>query len=336
MNRRTLALVLVPTLAAASALTVVFGVQLTSTPPSSAQLLACVSEQSLADPDRYLASEKECVTEVIVQAATAASIPAIADGLDQLNTANLKLCHRAAHEAGARLWPRDGNWERVLDTVDTSLCNSGILHGVFDMMPLQENFSSDDWASVAGWCASHQSIFPAPANCADAMGHASWDSTKDRLRAYDRCALLGNDSLISECVEGVEMQRFTPASRPDRWDRIDLSEIRAICRDVPADAREGFRRGCARAYAYLAYEALQQDPANPAPYLNPSVTSAFTTDAIAACASVSAEFEQDCASRYLWLFKYLLVNSAEQIPVYCPPLGVWEQICTEELTKPLT
>jgi hypothetical protein len=58
MNHRTLALALVPVLAAASVLTVALGVSLTSSPPSNAQLLACVSEQSLADPDRYLPSEK--------------------------------------------------------------------------------------------------------------------------------------------------------------------------------------------------------------------------------------------------------------------------------------
>ena len=334
MNRRSLSLFLVPIFAAAAAFTFTLTF---ATAPSAEQLLACVSEDASYDGNEVDASQLACVTETLTQAASADRLVDIASAMNQLNASNLPLCHRAAHEAGSRLWPSDGEWAPVLATVDTSLCNSGLLHGLFDKMATV-NFSEADWKDVATWCSTRTSKFTNEANCADAMGHASWDDTKSRLGSYDRCALLGTTTLVVECIEGVEMQRFTPASRLDGWEKLDPEKLLRLCDDITDAYPAEYLAGCANGFAFLSHEAIRQQPDTRDPWRNIPATQRFNSGVVAGCEEIAPEHARACITRYLWLFKYQMNRRppAESIEAFCPPLGVYEPLCAEQLSKPLT
>ena len=306
--------------------------------PDAAAFRSCISERALDGRDLYEPAEKECITDVLYRSARAGDLAQLADAMNDLNARNLPLCHIAAHAAGAKLWTGDGDWRTKVMLVDTSVCNSGMLHGVFDAMAKQE-YPEQTWVAVATWCADHKTTFASQGNCTDALGHAAWDSRGERAAAYRICSYLGIVDKTADCVEGVEMQRYTPVSRPDGWSAIDLSDIAGLCADVPQADQTGLRLGCVRGFAYLAYSGLSQrntDDVSRSEFYD--ITDRYNATTVSLCSSYETGMAEACVEHYFWLAKYMYPQeeNTASIERFCTPLREWRKVCAQQFVTDRT
>jgi len=149
-------------------------------------------------------------------------------------------CHLGAHEAGRALALRMDPADAL--SVSSSVCSSGLVHGIFDALgETSPDFAT--WDELASVCEDLRRREPAA--CADGMGHAAWDVTGDVAYAEELCLTFTEYSARSECAEGVQMQRYAPATERAGRPRDERPlEVAEICRiESEPSILEGCRHG---------------------------------------------------------------------------------------------
>ena len=217
----------------------------------------CTGEQRSKGQLPSDAETVACTSEVMENAVREGRTSELFTIMERLQRDGNDLCHYAAHRSGAQLLGSADDWELYASRVDVNVCDSGLLHGVFDRFA-QLRPTEEHWRAVAAWCTTQQ-LDPTSANCGDAVGHAAYDATGSREKAAAICALLVDVEVgrRGECTEGVVMQEFRPISKPDKWQiAVDKSVLIGVCGHLPDDGTT-LHRGCAQGIGWVLAQELE-------------------------------------------------------------------------------
>jgi hypothetical protein len=178
------------------------------------------------------------------------------------------LCHNASHRVGeiamrrldAAGQLRRDEMREFLDQSATT-CQGGLVHGLYDALGYM-GASLEEFEMAIGACEDSQ---VPTGQCADAVGHAAWDSLEDVVKSLGVCALWSSGQDQDVCAEGVLMriyQRLEPTdqfytgylvgSEADRF----IAETAALCSTWPTTSLPGLLRDnpqhlCNKGIVYL-------------------------------------------------------------------------------------
>jgi hypothetical protein len=186
------------------------------------ELAACFpARESSPTPEQLFAAKGSCFDRAAITRAAFTEDPTdVFVALKALSLARpdvFTLCHNASHRVGEialrRLFAdRGADFEGMYRMIDAGVttCQGGLVHGVYDAFGLL-NPEVEDFKAAVDACQRNQSV--PSGQCADAVGHASWDAFGDVVKTLQACSYW-NDSWYQEiCAEGVVMriyQRLEP------------------------------------------------------------------------------------------------------------------------------
>lgn len=171
-------------------------------------------------------------------------------------------CHNLMHTV-VKFLPKDVyELRKILLAIKKPACQGGLVHGVFDAVSLS-NATLEELRSIGDVCENYEEWYQKTNDstykslalyCSDAMGHASYDTTKDLNNAVERCyQVLDLYEQRIPCVEGVMMQRYAPASGEGGlgYERA-INELPDFCQSIKSkfSSNEPFL-GCHDGAAYV-------------------------------------------------------------------------------------
>lgn len=209
-----------------------------------------MTERVLAMPE----SEK-CILDVMISASDAGQLVEVQDALSAqilLTPPLFGACHNAGHKAGQHVFATRGDIRKLLLENTSTTCQYSIGHGLLDgfaaSSPTDEEFQQAADACVQLLESGNHATF---AFCADGLGHAAWESTKELEGAVGRCAMVSDGEGRSACAEGVIMQIYEPAGFLPSEDIAEAPEqLPSMCRDWPTDDAE-LHYGCNSGAGYI-------------------------------------------------------------------------------------
>lgn len=208
-------------------------------------------------------AQAECVYQTLVQAVDANQLREANADLKSLvveDTTFLAACHGPAHRAGQYAWSKVKDLEWLLAQVEDPACEYGLGHGVLDGMadqdPTDENFAEAARVCQSLWNGPDALPDPAYVYCADGTGHAAYWVERDPVEAAKLCALHEEDRTKSECMGGVLMEMFEPAgflevSDPDYLLADATSVLPQVCAAVGELGERALVEGCMAGSGYV-------------------------------------------------------------------------------------
>lgn len=258
-----------------------------------AMIKKCTSKVNMDIPeqDAIEASAIDCVSLVLEDAIRNEKARAVMPFLKEMNKKSgfARICHIASHRAGIKAFNKNESLIKQHDNVNSITCDSGMYHGFWEAVGYSKP-SLEVWTELTSWCESQGNIVSDAGNCGDAAGHAAYDATKDQHAAVDLvCYLFSADVLISECVEGVLMQRFIPGSGSPGDDPLPpLDQLHELC-SVLKDKKQSIAKGCFKGVGWLLAQKAKPD--------NEKLLSESVKVAEYTCALLGRG-KNDCADRF--------------------------------------
>lgn len=215
---KTLVVALIVTLTSSAFAAVLAIVSLNGSPISDGdrktfwenRLLDCSNGVSQKGSDGQIAGE--CVADALYAALTEGSIKQFGTAATEVTAKDPWLnstCHEPTHGLGRRILEHYGeDWRRALLEATWDFCDSGALHGLYDLWG-EERHSTQDWLRLARLC--QESMAARVNGCPDAVGHAAYESLKQEpAAAMEICALIETRNYARDCAMGVVMQHYNP------------------------------------------------------------------------------------------------------------------------------
>ena len=293
--------------------------------PLDTRLLACLPVNAWQDAGESAPLDTSCVTGVMVDALKENKILDLEPTMTRMDTRNSlrTLCHEAAHAAGQQIFRETGDWRASVDVADRLVCNSGLLHGVFDGLAKQR-VSSDQWVAIAAWCSDVSKRQSGQGNCGDATGHAAWDASRSSAEALGVCALITVDFLASQCAEGIVMQQFTPASRLDESIPLPRASVLEVCA-ASVGLAAPLRSGCLKGIGYVTGTSLELQSRDGSDLTGEQLR-AVIRDGLSYCSPFAAE-ASDCMVRYWETMFFRLRQQPNPVDFICSAVKDQEQVC---------
>jgi hypothetical protein len=240
-------------------------------------------------------------------------------------------CHISTHEAGEAALP--GTYAAQLAMIQRSaqsVCNSGLLHGVFTAVG-KAGLTASKWEDVASWCDTFDvSSAPNIANCGDAIGHAVWYQYHDTTKAVEVCAALTRKVWREECSEGVLMQHFAPVDVKGMAEPLPVDTSK-LCNHTELLDVTGLHRGCLRGIGYSAsVQTLQKEGSTPSLRIPKEVYK----EGLSYCLPHSKDDVNTCQERFIEAARDRFASSERKMAVglLCPLTKI-EQRCAEILLR---
>lgn len=301
--------------------------QTTVADQSSVCIPANVNEPTvMATPE-----QRACLTDILLKALKTDKIQELLPVLQDLDRRAQSTCHLSTHEAGEAALPSTyGAQLAMIQRSAQSVCNSGLLHGIFTAVG-KTGLTASEWEDITAWCDTFDvSSAPNIANCGDAIGHAVWYQYHDATQAIKVCATLSRKVWREECSEGIIMQHFAPVDAkriPEPLPR-DTSEL---CNHTEILDVTGLHRGCIRGVGYSAsIQTLLKQGSTP----SLRIPKEAYLKGLSYCLQYSKEDVNTCQERFIEAargrFTFSEINMA--VEILCPLTKI-EQRCAEILLR---
>ena len=194
-----------------------------NTPESNKTLSLEVIEEKLLNcklinnskESSHIINQQRCIVELVMESYKSGKLTAFNNQLTRIagkDRAGYIHCHPALHKAGAVLYGKNINFNILLNEGlnREGVCENGLIHGFFDALGVDQEFSLVKWEDFATGCGFFQgdakSSELAKLACGDGSGHSIWQGTRDYSISFKSCLSLKDQKVVEGCVSGVMMQ----------------------------------------------------------------------------------------------------------------------------------
>jgi hypothetical protein len=275
-----------------------------------------------------------CFGDALYTALTDGSITAFADAAVEMTAADPWLntaCHEPAHGLGHRLLDHyENDWEQALLETTWNFCDSGALHGLYDVWG-ESSHSDEEWLRLVEIC--QKSMVIRLNGCPDAVGHAAYESLEqDPVGAMRICSLIDDQTYARDCAMGVVMQHYNPNNpellrvrgnnvpEPSRW-----PELLRMCEAVTGEITfsDAVRAGCAAGAGWImgVNISVSSDEGLIDQVGGWTTASALTQKALDLCTSTPGDRENGCAIYLLRRMPLVVASTADSVMRFCDELS---------------
>ncbi len=175
-------------------------------------------------PEMLYTAKNDCFDRLVVAEAAIQRDPSdvfmALRGLSLARPDVFTLCHNASHKVGEvalkRLFAARGadfdGMNRLLLTGAVA-CQGGLIHGVYDAFGYMD-LEVTDFEPAVQACERTPQL---TGQCADAVGHASWDAFNEVGTALRACGFWSDESLQQTCAEGIVMRVYQRLEKTDQF-----------------------------------------------------------------------------------------------------------------------
>lgn len=179
----------------------------------SQRITAC-QDKSLTTTDKILEHSYDCMRASIRDAVYSESFAAWVEAAQPIMAEDIMFeyaCHLPGHDLGPELDAYfDGDFRRAIMALGHDICGGGVVHGIFDVWGKSQH-SPEAWAEISQACVDQTMI--QYNSCADAIGHAAYESMgQDLAAALAICDKVPEMRSRISCANGSYMQAYYPQS----------------------------------------------------------------------------------------------------------------------------
>ncbi len=307
------------------------------TPPGSSKnlptefieerLQGCKLDNNSKNETIGIGKHKKCLVELVIDSFEGGQLETFNYHLTNIagkDQAGYIWCHPALHEAGARLYGKNIEFDILLNEGYNreGVCENGLIHGFFDAFGVANNFNLVKWQEYANGCSLFQGNVLITkllkTVCGDGAGHAMWQGTHDFITSFKSCLALNDFNVLRGCVGGVMMQipkddsdgkksLFSYQEIPNRWQEVCLAFHQSV-KEFPKDTLKdptGFIDSACGVMAgqnYSVYKA--SDILFPAKPLTDDTLSEIIGSAMEFCDSFKGLERLGCRTEYAFQGKF--------------------------------
>lgn len=189
------------------------------------ELAECFPSRDISPtPEMLYEAKNECFDYLVVNHAATQEDPSdvfmALRGLSLARPDVFTLCHNASHKVGEialrRVVASRGLDYEAMDRLLVTgavACQGGLVHGVYDAIGYL-GLDVEDFSPAVSACERHPQL---TGQCADAVGHAAWDSFNNVEDALTACGFWKAPDLQQTCAEGIIMRIYQRLEPEDEY-----------------------------------------------------------------------------------------------------------------------